>query len=124
MVWKSARAWQPAIEEHRRRGHDDAAVDIVLVLIDRGIADPYRSVAAITGKRGSRPLLERVGVHDAIERPHLSVTTRGNTQDVEDKILHRACRTDTVERSHDEKCIAHPAKSIVPIASRARPFRN
>ena len=46
-----ARPRQPAVEEHWRRGHDDAAIDIVLVLIDGRIADAHRSVAAIAAKR-------------------------------------------------------------------------
>ena len=42
-----ARARQPAVEEHRHGGEDDAAIGVVLRLIDRGIADPHRAVAAI-----------------------------------------------------------------------------
>src|SRR4029077_16264746 len=101
-----------------------AAINIVLFLIDRGLADPHGSIAAIASKRGGRPLLEGIRVHDAIERPHLSVTAASNAQDVGDEILHRACRANAVKRTNDEKSVTHPAISIVPIASRARPFRN
>ena len=42
-------AWarQAAVEEHRHRGENDAAIGVVLHLVDRGIADPHRAVAAI-----------------------------------------------------------------------------
>ena len=51
---------QAAIEEHRHGREDDAAIGIVLRLIDRGIADPYRTVAAIALKIGRGPFFDIV----------------------------------------------------------------
>ena len=46
------RARQPAVEEHRHGGEDDAAIGVVLHLADRGIADAHRPVAAIAFEVG------------------------------------------------------------------------
>ena len=42
-----AHARQPAVEEHRRRGEDHAAIGVVLILHRGLVADAHRPVAAI-----------------------------------------------------------------------------
>src|SRR4029078_4512540 len=77
-------AWprQPAIEEHRRRGHDDAAVDIVLGLIDGRVSDAHWSITAVAEKRRRGTLLKRIRMEDAVERTNLIQPPGGDTQDV------------------------------------------
>src|SRR4029077_11655948 len=89
-----ARPGQPAIKEHRRRGHDDAAVDIVLALTDRCVADPYRSVPSVSGERRRSSLLEDIRMHHAIEWPDLIGAATGDAQNIGDEIFHRARCTD------------------------------
>ena len=48
-----AGARQPAVEEHRRRRQDDAAIGVVLHLVDRRVADAHRPVAAIALEVGA-----------------------------------------------------------------------
>src|SRR5665213_3883992 len=60
-----ARPRQPPVEKHRRRRHDNAAVDIVLVLMNGRVADAHRAIPAVTGKSRGVALGEVVRVHDA-----------------------------------------------------------
>ena len=53
-----ARPRQAAVEEHRHGGEDDAAIGVVLHLIDRGIADAHRAVAAIAFEVGRGAFLD------------------------------------------------------------------
>src|SRR4029450_6322992 len=62
-----ARARQSPVEEHRRRGKDDAAINVVLALVAGCVSDPSRAVAAISGKGMCGPLLERIRMHDAVK---------------------------------------------------------
>src|ERR1700722_3643659 len=57
---------QAAIEEHRHGGENDAAIGVVLNLVDRGIADAHRAVAAIAFEMRRRPFLERGVWHHAV----------------------------------------------------------
>src|ERR1700685_1336682 len=68
-----ARPRQAAVEEHRHGGGDDAAIGVVLDLIDRGIADAHRAVAAITFEIGRGPFVDAGGLHDAVDRTQLMV---------------------------------------------------
>src|SRR6476661_6548830 len=64
---------QAAVEEHRHGGEDDAAVGVVLRLADRGVAEPYRAVAAIAFEIRGRALLDVGCRHHAVERAQLLV---------------------------------------------------
>src|SRR4029078_5852430 len=77
-------AWprQPAVEEHRRRGHDDSAVDIVVGLIDGRVSDAHWSITAVAEKRRRGTLLKRIRMEDAVERTNLIQPPGGDTQDV------------------------------------------
>src|SRR5262245_12492010 len=61
---------QPPVEEHRRRRKDDATINVVLVLLAGCVSDPYRTVAAVSGKSRCSSLREQIRMHDAIERAH------------------------------------------------------
>ena len=58
-----ARPRQAPVEEHRHGGEDDAAIGVVLRLVDGGIADAHRPVAAIAVevRRGPSPPSRFVG---------------------------------------------------------------
>ena len=115
---------QAAVEEHRHGGKDDAAIGVMLHLIDGGVADPHRPVAAIAGKIGRDPLLERGRGHHAVERPQLLVRLRDDRQRERDELLHRARGADTVERLNDEIGVPQPAIAVVPGAAGARRLRD
>jgi hypothetical protein len=51
---------QPPIEEHRRRGQDDAAISVMLHLLDGGIADAHRAVSFKAFQIGRDPFGEIV----------------------------------------------------------------
>ena len=119
-----ARPRQPAVEEHRHGGEDDAAIGVVLHLIDRGIADAHRAVAAIALQVGRGALLDRGRRHHAVERPQLQVRLRGDRERERDEFLHRARGADAVERLHDEIGVAQPAIAIIPGAAGRRRLRN
>jgi len=63
-------------------------------------------------------------MHHAIEWPDLIGAATGDAQNIGDEILHRARCTDAIQRAYDKEGIAHPAKSIVPVASRSRDLGN
>ena len=65
-----SRPRQPSVEEHGHRREDDAAIAVMLLLMNRGVADANRPFAAIALEVWSNRLLERGARHDAIERPH------------------------------------------------------
>ena len=119
-----ARPRQPAVEEHRHGGEDDAAIAVVLHLVDRGIADAHRAVAAIALQVGRGALLDRCRRHHAVERSQLLVRLRRDREHERDEVLHRARRADAVERLHDEIGVAQPAIAIVPGAAGGRRLRD
>src|SRR5215475_3447370 len=112
-------AWvrQPAIKKHRCSRHYDAAIHIVLALIAGCVADPHRSIPAISGKSRGSSLFEHIRVDDAVKRSHRLAAAARHAQYVKDKIFHRARRADTIERAHDEEGIAHPAEPVIPVAT-------
>src|SRR5262249_49774748 len=83
--------------------------------------DPHRAITAITGKCRRGPLLERVGMYDAVKRPHLIATAAGDAENVGDEIFHGTRRTDAIERAHNKESITHPTKPIIPVTSRPPP---
>ncbi len=115
---------QPAIEEHRHGGENDAAIGVILDLRRRRVADPNRSVAAVALQVGSDAFLQRYGRHDAVYRPQGLVGVRSDAQGEGDEILHRLRRTDAVERLHHEIGVAQPAIAIVPGPARPGRFRD
>ena len=118
-----ARPRQAAIEEHRHGGENDAAVGVVLNLIDRGIADPHRAVAAIALEVGRGPLFDHVRGHDAVEWPQLQVRLRRDGDRERDELFHCARCADAVERLDDEIGVAQPAIAVVPGAPGGRRLR-
>src|SRR5512136_199856 len=118
------RVRQPAIEKHRRRRHDYAAVDVVLALIDRRVSNAHRSIPAISGKRRSRSLLEHIGMYNPVERPHLFGAARGDAKNIRYEVFHGSRSADAIQCAHDKEGVPHPTKTIVPIASRSWHFGN
>ena len=115
-----ARPRQAAIEEHRHRGENDAAVGVVLGLLHGGIADAHRAVAAIALEARCDPFVERIGRHDAVDRAQLTLPDRGrDAEDERDEVFHRLRRAQAVERLDDEIGVAQPAEAVVPGARRA-----
>ncbi len=115
-----ARPRQPAIEEHRHRRQNQAAVSIVLRLPGRRVADPHRAVSPIALEIRRLDLVHGVGRHDAVDRLQHVVGVGGNAEHEGDEVLHGLRRADAVERLDDEIGVAQPAIAIVPGAVRAR----
>ena len=115
-----ARPRQAAVEEHRHGGENDAAIGVVLDLIDRGIADAHRAVAAIAFEVGRGALLDAGRLHDAVDRTQLMVRLRCDRQRERNELLHGARRADAVERLDDEIGVAQPAIAVIPGAARRR----
>src|SRR6185295_8299253 len=115
---------QAPVEEHRRRRQNHAAIRVMLILRDGGIADPYRPIAAVTLEVGDDALVERIGRYDAVDRLQLAAVSAHDGENVGDVIFHRAARADAIERLHDEIGVAQPAEAIVPGAAGAGRFWN
>src|SRR5215468_9991765 len=109
-------AWprQPAIEEHWHRSKNDAAIGIVLHLVDGGIADAHWAVAAIALQIGRRALMDHSGRHHTVERAELFVRLGRNRQRERNEFFHRARSANAVERLHDEIGVAQPAIAVIP----------
>ena len=78
----------------------------MLDLIDRGIADPHRAVAAIALQIGRGAFVNLGGRHHAIERAQLLVRVGRDRQRKRNEFFHRARGADAVERLHDEIGVA------------------
>ena len=115
-----ARPRQAAVEEHRHGGENDAAIGVVLDLIDRGIADAHRAVAAIAFEIGRGAFVDAGRRHDAVDRTQLMVRLRCDRQRERNELLHGARGADAVERLDDEISVAQPAIAVIPGAARRR----
>ena len=115
---------QPAIEEHRHGGEDDAAIGVVLHLLGGGVADPHRAVAAVAFQLGRDALVDDRRRHHAVERAKLLVGLRRDRQRERDELFHGARGADAVERLDDEISIAQPAIAVVPGAAAMRRLWN
>ena len=71
-----AHSRQTLVDEHLRRREDDAAIDVVLHLARRLVADAHRPMAQKALEVGRDPFVERGERHDAVhrlQRPRRSV---------------------------------------------------
>ncbi len=120
---------QALVPEHLRGRQHHRAVDVVLALADRRVADAHRPVAAIAGQ-GVDQALDRVGARrDGEQRRHvldLAARTAGldHVDDEAHVAFHGARRRQPVERRHGEEGIAQPGEAVVPVAHRAGRLRH
>ena len=119
-----ARPRQAAVEEHRHGGENDAAIGVVLDLIDRGIADAHRAVAAIAFEVGRGAFLDAGRRHDAVDRAQLVIELRCDRERERNELFHGARGADAVERLDDEISVAQPAIAVIPGAARRRRLRD
>ena len=109
-----ARPRQPAVEEHRHRRQDDAAIGVMLHLPRRRIADAHRRRCSIALEAGRDLLLHRVGGHDAVDRTDVLLPSDG--EDEGDEILHGLGGAEAVQRLDHEIGVAQPAIAVIPVA--------
>ena len=64
----SGRLRQPAVKEHRHRCENDAAVGVVLDLVDRCVTHAHRTMTLISLKLWRDPLCKRIIGDDAVDR--------------------------------------------------------
>ena len=114
-----AHARQPLVDEHLRGAENDAAVGVVLQLLGRLVADAHRAHALEARQVGGDALLERLGRHDAVDRPQRALGVDGDVGDVVDVVFHGLRGAEAIERLDDEEGVAQPAVAVVPVALRA-----
>ena len=110
---------QALVEEHLRRGEHDAAVDVVLGLQGRLVADPNRPVSEKALQVWRDRFLHRRKRHDAMDRLNFA-GVGGDGRDVVDIGFHRLGFAQPVERVDDEIGVPQPAITIVPVSDRRR----
>ena len=119
------RSIESGIEEGVGHTEDGCAVDVVLDLLIREIADAHGPHCAVTGE-ASRGRFAQFGFSvqriDRLQRAALGV---GNDAlDVAQVALEGAGRPEPVQRIDDEVRVAQPAIAVVPVALRAVRFRQ
>jgi hypothetical protein len=119
-----ARLPQALVEEQLRRGEHHAAVHVVLLLQPGQVAAPHRAHAAIAGEVRHVLFGELALEADAVHRLQFGFVGGDEVEDVADVFLHRARRAEAVERADHEGGVAQPAVAVIPVALRARRFRD
>jgi len=109
---------QAMVEERLRRAQHDVAVDVVLEVLVRLVADAHRTHAAITRERRHGAFGEDLLEADPVER--LDVAATGAAHDVVEPaqvVFHRPHFREAVQRPDDEERVAQPAEAVVPVAT-------
>ena len=107
------------------RAEDDVAVDVVLEVLVRLVADAHRTHAPVSRQVRNDRLGQGLLQADAVER--LDVTRLRAAQHVVEPakvVLHGSDLGQAVQRADDEERVPQPAKPIVPVAPAVRRFRN
>ena len=104
---------QALVDKHLRRGENDAAVDIVLFLACRLVADPNRTHAEKAFEIRRDPFIKRRKRHNAVQRLDLIVAA-GDGGDIVDVGFHDLRRAEPVQRVDDEIGVTQPTVSIIP----------
>ena len=116
---------ETVVVEGLRRAENDVAVDVVLEVLVRLVADAHRAHAPVSRQVGHDRLGQGLLQADAVER--LDVTRLRAAQHVVEPaqiVLHGSDLGQAVQRANDEERIAQPAEAIVPVAPAVRRFRN
>jgi hypothetical protein len=118
-VLHRAGAQQPLVEEGLDQRQDDLAVDVVLVVLVRLVADAHRAHAAIA-RQGLGDALADGGLQPhAVDRLHLARRRLvDEVAQVAEVVLQHVRRAQPVQRADHVVGVADPAVAVVPVAPR------
>ncbi|MNS82515.1 hypothetical protein D3C72_1162620 [compost metagenome] len=111
----------PLVKEGLDQRQDDLAIDVVLQMLVRLIADAHRLHAAIALDAVDDPLADRRFQAHAIDG--LNMAALGvvhQIAQVAEVVLEDVHRAQPVQRPHRVIGVAHPAETIVPVAPALR----
>ena len=111
----AARVQQALVEEGVGRGEDDAAVHVVLPLLEGLVPDAHGAHAPVAREPLLDPLAERGLEADPVHGLQMSVGADDEVADVRQEALHRAGGSEPVQRLDREVRVARPAVAIVPV---------
>jgi hypothetical protein len=112
---------QPLVEERVRRGEHDRAVNVVLALQVRMVADAHGPHATVAAQRRHRPFRHLGVARQGVERRDVALAAAGNDAVDEAQVaFHGMRRAEAVERLDDEVAVAQPAVAVIPVAAAAR----
>ena len=115
---------QPPVEKHQRRGEDDAAIDVVLILRPSRVTDPHRTIAAVTRQRRRLVFFQRIGMHDAVQRAQRLGAADRDAEDVRDEVFHRLGGADAIESADDENTRPVASRNGSPSCGHCRGLRG
>ncbi len=113
------------VEEETADREHHLAVDVVLDVLERLVADANRPVAVVAGevRRARAPSASRVAV-DPVGRLQHAVALLAEVAEVLEEALHLLRVPESFERVQREVRVAQPAEAVVPRAARARVLRE
>ena len=114
---------QTLVDKHLRRGEDDAAINVVLRLKVRQVADAHRAIPLIALQIVGDPFIQRPERRNAVHRLKIGPIGR-DRRDVAYVVFHGLGGAQTIQRVDDEISVTKPAVAIIPVARRRWSFRD
>ncbi|MNT26404.1 hypothetical protein D3C72_1619750 [compost metagenome] len=121
----SAPVEQAMVEESLRRAQDDVAIDVVLEMFLRLVADAHGTIAPVAGQVVEHGFGQLLFQADAVQGLDVAAFRAGDDIRQPAQILfHRAHFGQTIECAHDKEGVTQPAVAVIPVAAAARRFRD
>ncbi len=99
---------------------EDGAVDVVLPLVERAVADPDRTRPCIAGEFVERRFRQIAATVDPVHDLQRAVLVRLDVGDELHELVGLPVQVQVVERLEGERRVAHPRVPVVPVAFSAR----
>ena len=96
------------------------AVDVILPLVERAVADPHWARAGVTGQVVAGALGQIAPPVDPVHDLHAAVGDRFEVGDELHELLGLPVEVEPVQRLQRERGVAHPRVAVVPVALAAR----
>ena len=107
----------PGVQEDRV---EHRAEHVVLALVERAVADPYRPRAGVAREVVARRLGEVAAAVDAVHDLQRAVLGRLDVGDELHELVGFPVEREQVQRLEGERRVAHPGVAVVPVALAAR----
>ncbi|GBD45801.1 hypothetical protein HRbin41_00617 [bacterium HR41] len=98
-------------------GVDERSPHVVLALAVGAVADPYRPRAAVAAQVRELALRQLALSSQPVQ--HLDITVLEDVAEEVEEVVSLAVEAEAVQRPQCERCVAHPAVAVVPVARTA-----
>ncbi len=115
---------EPGVEEQTADREDHLAVDVVLHVLERLVADADGAVPLVAGEMLEHPFLRVAVAVDPVGGLEDALVLLGDVAEVLEEPLHLLRVPEPLERVQREVRVAEPAEAVVPRAPRAGVLRE